>query len=398
MDITRIKNRARSLAEEMTRLRRHFHENPELSWQEFETSRIIASKLQELGFENARVGTGDQPVGVVADLFGRAAGPCVALRTEIDALAITEDTGFVYKSSKPGVMHACGHDGHIAILLAVAKMLREVRERISGKVRFIFQPAEEHGYRSGAQAMINDGVLEGVSAIAGMHLLPDVPTGKTQWREGPTMASIDGWKVVFKGKGGHGAAPHTSVDPTLAAAGFISAIQTIVSREVDPLETAVVSVGRLESGSAFNIIPDFAEVTGNVRTFNRAVRDGIEERLRRIAEGVGATYRCKAETRYEDLYPNPVVNDAVLTRLFRDTAVQVVGEENVGMTLPKLTSEDFSFYQAEIPGCFFFVGSGGEAEGSTAAQHSPYFDVDDDALPVGAALMAAFACAMLERT
>jgi amidohydrolase len=332
----------------------------------------------------------------VADLAGGEEGPCVALRAEIDALAITEDTGFAYKSGKSGIMHACGHDGHIAILLTVAKMLLEMREQLPGKVRFIFQPAEEHGYRSGAQAMINDGVLEGVSAIAGLHLWPDIPTGKTQWRVGPTMASVDGWKVVFRGKGGHGAVPHTSIDPTLAAASFISAIQTIVSREIDPLETAVVSVGKLESGSAFNVIPDFAEMTGNVRTFNRTVRDGIEERLRRIAEGVGTTYRCRAETRYEDLYPNPVVNDATLTRLFRDAAVQVAGADNVEKTTPKMTSEDFSFYQAEIPGCFFFVGSGGEA-GNTAAHHSPRFDVDDDALPIGAALMTAFACAMLER-
>jgi amidohydrolase len=294
-------------------------------------------------------------------------------------------------------MHACGHDGHIAILLAVAKILMERREELSGKVRFIFQPAEEHGYRSGAQAMINDGVLEGVSAIAGMQLWPDVPNGKTQWRAGPAMASIDGWKVVFRGRGGHGAVPHTSIDPTLAAAAFISALQTIVSREIDPLETAVVSVGKLVSGSAFNVIPDFAEMTGNVRTFSRAVRDGVEERLRRIAEGVGTTYRCKAEIRYEDLYPNPVVNDAVLTRLFRDIAAQVLGAENVEKTSPKMTSEDFSFYQAEIPGCFFFVGSGGGAEGNTAAHHSPRFDVNDDALPIGAALMASLACAMLER-
>jgi amidohydrolase len=429
MDITRIKDRAHELAEEMTHLRRHFHQYPELSWQEFATSRTIASKLRELGFENPHVGTGDQPVGVVADLTGGSAGPCVALRAEIDAIGITEETGLSYKSDNPGVMHACAHDGHIAILLTVAKMLLEMREELSGKVRFIFQPAEEHGYRSGAQAMINDGVLEDVSAIVGMHLWPDIPTGKTQWRSGPTMASVDGWRVVFRGKGGHGAMPEGSIDPTLAAAAFISALQTIVSREIDPLETVVVSVGKLASGSAFNVIPDSAELAGNVRTFSRTVRDGVEERLRRIAEGVGTTYRCKAETRYEDLYPNPVVNDAVLTRLFRDTAVQVLGAENVERTSPKMTSEDFSFYQAEIPGCFFFVGSGGAGISEEPAKipqgpdgfhtpergssrrgspklgsprlelrhHSPHFDVDDDALPIGAALLTSFVCAMLER-
>ncbi|MDR1979627.1 MAG: amidohydrolase [Synergistaceae bacterium] len=394
IDVAKIKSRALSLAEEMTRLRRHFHENPELPWQEMETSRLIASKLEELGL-NPQIGVGDQPVGVVADLAGNASGPCVALRADIDAFAITEETDVPYKSCKPGVMHACGHDGHITMLLAAAKLLSEMKDQLPGRVRFIFQPAEEHGYRSGAQAMINDGVLEGVSSIAGMHLWSDIPSGKAQWRAGPTMASADGWKVVFKGKGGHGAAPHVAIDPTLAAAAFIFAVQTLVSRETNPLETVVVSVGKLESGRASNVIPELAEMVGTVRTFNRAVRDGIEERFQRMAEGVGATYRCKAETRYEGLYPYPVVNDAALTRLFRDTAVRVVGEENLGEAPLRMSSEDFSFYQAEIPGCFFFVGSGNEAKGCAAPHHSPHFNIDDDSLPTGVALLTSFACAML---
>ncbi|MDR2175418.1 MAG: amidohydrolase [Synergistaceae bacterium] len=394
--IEKIKDRALSLAEEMTRLRRGIHENPELSWQEFATSRLIASKLEELGLE-PRIGVGDLPVGVTADLEGGAPGPCAALRADIDALAITEENNVPYKSCKSGAMHACGHDGHIVILLAAAKILSEMKESLPGRVRFIFQPAEEHGHRSGARGMINDGVLEGVSSIAGLHLWSDIPAGKVQWKAGPLMASSDAWKVVFKGKGGHGAMPHLAVDATLAAAAFIFALQTLVSRETDPLETIVASVGKLEAGQVINIIPESAEMSGNVRTFNRTIRDSVEERFRRLAEGVGATYRCGAQVRYDGVYPYPVVNDGALTNLFRSTAARVVGEENLREAAPRMTSEDFSFYQAKIPGCFFFLGSGSEEKKSTVPHHSPHFDIDDDVLPTGAALMASFACAMLGR-
>ncbi|MDR1977966.1 MAG: amidohydrolase [Synergistaceae bacterium] len=397
MDVEKIKNKAMSLAGEMTRLRRYLHENPELSWQEVETSRLIASKLRELGFADVRTGVGGQPVGVVADLAGDATGPCVALRADIDALAITEESDVPYRSCKPGAMHACGHDGHTTMLLAVAEILSEMREQLPGQVRFIFQPAEEHGYRSGAQGMIDDGVLEGVSAIAGMHLWSDLPSGKVQWRAGPLMASSDAWKIIFKGKGGHGAMPHLAIDSTVAAAGFIFALQTLVSREIDPLETVVASVGKLESGHVVNVIPESAEIVGNIRTFNRAVRDSVEERFRRIAEGVGATYRCDVEIHYDGIYPWPVINDVDLTHLFRDTAARLVGEENLQEAPPRMTSEDFSFYQTKVPGCFFFLGSGNEEKKSTIPHHSPHFNIDDDVLPAGAALMASFACAMLER-
>jgi amidohydrolase len=395
MDVGKIKDRAKSLAGEMTRLRCHLHENPELSWQEIETSRLIASKLKELGFE-PRIGVGNQPVGVVADLVGKTPGPCVALRSDIDALAITEESELPYKSQKPGAMHACGHDGHIVILLAAAKILSEMKESLPGRVRFIFQPAEEHGHRSGAWEMIRDGVLDGVSSIAGMHLWSDIPTGKIQWRAGPLMASSDAWKVVFRGKGGHGAMPHLAIDATVAAAGFIFALQTLVSRETDPLETVVASVGKLESGQVINIIPESAEMIGNVRTFNRAIRDNVEKSFRRIAEGIGETYRCNVQVDYDGVYPYPVINDDALARLFQRTAAQVAGEENVREAAPRMTSEDFSFYQTKIPGCFFFLGAGSAEKGSTVPHHSPHFNIDDDALPTGAALMSSFACAMLE--
>ncbi|GHV46236.1 amidohydrolase [Synergistales bacterium] len=396
MDIKKIKSKATSLAEEMKRLRRYLHENPELSWQEVETSRLIASKLEKLGLENVRIGVGDKPVGVVADLTGSASNPCVALRADIDALAITEESDISYKSCKPGTMHACGHDGHIVTLLSVAEILSEMKEQLPGRVRFIFQPAEEHGQISGASKMIDNGVLNGVSSIAGMHLWSDIPTGKAQWKAGPLMAASDAWKVIFKGKGGHGAMPHIAIDATLAAAGFIFALQTLVSRETDPLETIVASVGKLNAGEVINIIPETAEMVGNVRTFSRAVHDGVEERFRRIVDGVAMTYHCKAEVQYDGIFPHPVINDAALAHLFRDTAALVVGKENVKEAAPRMTSEDFSFYQTKIPGCFVFIGAGSEEQKSTSPHHSPRFNIDDDALVPAAALMSAFACAMLE--
>ncbi|GHS98529.1 amidohydrolase [Synergistales bacterium] len=395
VDIKKIKSKAMSLAEEMTRLRRYIHGRPELSWREFETSRLIAERLEKLGLEDIRLGVGDASVGVIADVVGGQPGPCVALRADIDALAITEEGDLPYKSRNLGAMHACGHDGHIAILLGAAEILSEMKAQLSGRVRFIFQPAEEHGQRSGASGMIREGALEGVSSIAGMHLWSEIPTGKVQWKVGPMMASSDAWKVIFKGKGGHGAMPHLAIDATLAAAGFIFALQTLVSRETDPLETLVASVGKLTAGEVINIIPETAEIIGTIRTFSRAVHESLEERFRRLAEGVAMTYNCRADIRYDGVYPYPVINDAALTRLFKDTAALVVGEKDIQEAPPRLSSEDFSFYQTRIPGCFFFLGAGNEEKKTTTPHHSPRFDIDDDVLPIGAALMSSYACAML---
>ncbi|GHV36868.1 amidohydrolase [Synergistales bacterium] len=396
MDVTQIKDMARKMAAGATEMRRFLHARPEVSWQEVETSRFIASKLEEIGFKDVKIGTDGKPVGVVADLKGKKDGPLIALRSDIDALSLTEEGDLPYKSQSGGAAHACGHDGHITMLLHTAKLLYSIKDELAGSVRFIFQPAEEKGDRSGAPAMVREGVLDGVSAIAGMHLWAHVSSGKVQWRAGPVMASVDGWKVKFTGKGGHGAMPQNAVDPTVTSANFILALQTIVSREINPLETGVISVGKLVSGDVINIIPESAEMIGNIRTFNPDVRDKMEAGFRRVADGIAATYRCGAEIEYTTLYP-PVINDRALAELLRDTAVQVVGEDNVEESPMLMTSEDFSFYQKKVPGVFFFLGSGDEAKGTTVPHHSPRFNIDDDVLPTGIALMSSFACAALER-
>jgi len=397
MDISSIKEKAFALSDEMTALRQHLHANPELPWQEVKTTRMIAEKLSEIGFQNLKIGVDGKEIGVVADLVGREDGPCVALRSDIDALGVKEEGNLPYKSTVDGVAHVCGHDAHVAALLGTAKVLYSLKDRLPGKVRFIFQPAEEHGLHSGAKTMIKEGVLKGVDAIAGMHVWSHVPTGMVHWRGGPVMASADAWEVKFQGKGGHGAMPHNAIDPTLMAANFILALQSLISREINPLETGVISVGKMNSGHVINVIPDTAELIGNVRTFNVAVRDKLRDGLIRMADSVAATYRGQAETKYTEVYPRPVDNDKNLAELFRDTAIQVVGPDKVVESPMLMTSEDFSFYQGEVPGNLFFIGCGNQEKGTTAPHHSPSFNIDDDALPIGASLMSSYACAMLEK-
>jgi amidohydrolase len=293
-------------------------------------------------------------------------------------------------------MHACGHDGHISILLAAAEILSLMKEDMPGGIRLIFQPAEEIGNPSGAAVMISEGALDGVDAIGGLHLWSFVESGKVQWRDGPVMASSDRWNVIFKGKGGHGAAPHTAIDPTVAAAAFLSAIQTITSREIDPLEPAVVSLGKIDAGDAFNIIPDRVNMEGTLRSFDRGVRGSMEERLRRLADGIAAAYRCEAETSVTHMLPG-VVNHAGMTEILRHAAAATVGAENTEESPRLMVSEDFSLYQERVPGTFFFVGAGNPAKGANEPHHSPRFEIDEDALETGVAVMSAFALSALEK-
>jgi amidohydrolase len=332
----------------------------------------------------------------MAELTGGQAGPCVALRADIDALPLSEEGNADYASVSANVMHACGHDAHISILLGAAKLLSSQRGEIPGTIRFIFQPAEEHGIRSGAVEMIAGGALDGVGAIAGLHLWSFVETGRVQFRSGPVMASADRWMTRFTGRGGHGAMPHETEDPTIALASFITAIQTIASRETNPLDSVVVSAGRLRSGDAYNIIPTFAEAVGSLRSFTPEARRGMEERLRRIADGIGAAHRCAAETKVDYLYPS-LVNHQGPTELLRRTAEAVVGRNMTEESPMLMVSEDFSFYLQKTPGTFFFLGSGNAEKGTDFPHHSSRFDVDDDALPIGITLLAAFSFAALNK-
>lgn len=394
MNVKKIKVLAESFRDEVVELRHQFHRHPETAWKEVETSKKIESLLSEWGFENIRRGVRGTTCGVVADLNSGIEGPSLALRADMDALAIKEENCVPYVSECEGVMHACGHDSHMAILLGAARVLSSIKEDLPGRVRLIFQPAEEGGATSdnhpGAECMIREGVLEGVDAIAGLHIWSPLETGLVAVRPGPLMSACDSWTVRIFGKGGHGAMPQDAIDPTLAATTFVNLLQTIVSREVDPKEIAILSVGKFITGSAFNIIPDSVEVTGTTRTFNPAIQEKMPGMIRRIADGVCAALRCRAELEYTKFVP-PTINDEELTRRFIETAKGIIGEERVQISPLIMVSEDFSYFQEKVPGVFFFLGCGNSAKGTDHPHHSPRFNVDDDALKVGVELLAGFA-------
>ena len=390
MTFEEILSIASEIEKELIDLRRYLHAHPELSWKEVETSRSIEKLLREAGFENVRRGFNGTESGVIADLKGGKPGPCVALRADIDALPIREENDLPYASTVDGVMHACGHDAHVAMLVGAAKILSRMKSSLAGTVRVIFQPAEEAGKDSGASAMIREGALEGVAAIAGLHVWALLPTGVFGVRKGAIMASADVWEMNIQGQGGHGAMPHNAVDPTVAVAHIISMLQTVVSRELDPLESAVVSVGKVESGNAPNVIPDKALITGNVRTTDRATRAGMEARIRRIVDGVSAALRCSTTLTYTHIYP-VTVNDPDLTEILRATAGETLGTENLVEPPIAMGSEDFSYYGEKIPATFGMLGMGDPAKGTDRQHHSPHFNVNDDVLTRGASILAGFA-------
>lgn len=396
MDIHSIREAAEKFGPEIVALRHEIHRRPELSWQEVQTSIRIETILRDLGFTNIKRGFKGTGSGVAADLVGKADGPRVALRADIDALPIREENDIPYRSEVDGVMHACGHDAHAAMLAGAAMVLASLKESLPGTVRLIFQPAEESGIDSGAPAMIKEGVLDGVDAIAGLHVWSQLPVGTCGFRQGPLMASSDKWELLIRGEGGHGAVPHRAVDPTIAAAHIITALQTIVSREIDPQESVVFSIGSLSSGRAPNVIPDTACMEGNFRTTSAEVRAGMEERIRRIASGVAAGLRCEAELTCIPLYP-VTVNESETTALFRETAAQIMGAGAVREVPVSMGSEDFSFFGEKAPASFCFLGTADPAAGTDRPHHSPRFDAGDAALVDGAALLAGFAVNFLRK-
>ncbi len=387
-------NRIRELADKqgsrMTELRHHFHSNPELSWQEVETTRKIAEIIEDLGFENIRTGFGGTESGLTADLNLEKEGPMVALRADIDALPLTEENDIPYRSTRDGVMHACGHDAHATMLIGAATILSEIKDDLPGRVRLIFQPAEEHGLKSGAETMIAEGVLDGVDAIAGLHIWSSVPSGKIGFRSGPIMASADVWEITVKGKGGHGSMPHNAIDPTIAAATVITTMQTVVSREIDPQDTVVLSIGQIESGTAANIIPESATLKGNIRTTSPETRAAIPEKMERIMKGICSAMRCEGILNFMNIYP-VTVNDEKLSDLAISTAIEMLGENYVEKAPLLMGSEDFSYYGEKVPGTFFLLGCGNKEKGTNNQHHSPRFNIDDDVLPSGTAMLAGFA-------
>ena len=382
---------AQSLSEYTRRLRRDFHMHPELGYQEVRTAGIVARELSELGLE---VTTGIAKTGVVGMLEGGQPGPVVLLRFDMDALPITEQTGAEYASQNPGVMHACGHDGHTAVGLTVARLLHAHAAELAGTVKFVFQPAEE-GLR-GAELMVKEGVLENPrpDLSLAMHVWNDEPYGWLGVASGPVMAAAEIFKVTLTGKGGHGAMPHQAIDPVVAAAQVITALQSIPARNVSPLKTAVISVTMLRAGDAFNIIPMTAELTGTIRTFEPEVRKIVLERFHQVVAGVSQAMGCQAEIEVTSITP-AVINDPLVSQRVRAVAQRLLPDTPVVTDYATMGSEDMAFMMQDVPGCFFFVGSANPQHGLDAPHHHPRFDIDEQALTRGAALMAAAAADFL---
>jgi amidohydrolase len=382
------------MAEELAATRRDFHMHPELGYEERRTAGIVAARLRELGLE---IREGVAETGVIGLLRGGRPGPTVLLRADMDALPIQEASEVPYRSRTPGVMHACGHDGHTAILLGTARVLATQRERLPGTVKFVFQPAEEGG--AGADRMIAAGALENptVDAAFGLHLWNFGPIGAIGVREGPMMACSDAFDLTVRGQGGHAAAPHRAIDPVVTAAHLIVALQSLVSRETDPLQSAVVTVGRIQGGDARNVIPDQVLLQGTVRTFDPALRQAMPQRLERIARGVTEAFGGKYELSYRFGYPC-LVNDAAMAEVVRAAARPVVGEEHVVVAPPVMGAEDMSYFLQRVPGCFFRVGSANAERGLTRPHHNPCFDFDEAALPIGVEVLAGAARRFLDQS
>jgi amidohydrolase len=358
--------------------RRHLHANPELSFEEVETSQYVEDTLRSFdGLEIAR----PAPTAVVATLRGARPGRVLALRADMDALPIQEESGLEFASTRPGVMHACGHDGHTAMLLGAAKALTARRDEFAGEVRFVFQHAEEK-LPGGARQLVDAGVMEGVGLVVGAHLASMKDVGKIGCPAGPMAAAADSFSAEIRGRGGHAAAPHRALDPIAVAAQVVTNVQHIVSRTVDPIASAVVSITRFHAGTADNIIPEAVELGGTVRTFDPAVRAELRERLERVFRGVTEAHGAAYTLAYEEGYA-PVINDEEAAAAVLAAARAELGEDAIMETEPIMGGEDFSAYLDRAPGAFFWVGAG--HEGATP-HHHPRFTIDESAFRSGIAV------------
>lgn len=401
----RIDAEARRVIERVTELRHRIHEHPELGNREFETARLVADHLTALGFDDVR--TGVAHTGVVAVLRGGRPGPVVAVRADMDALPVTEDTDLPFASTvraawlgeEVGVMHACGHDVHVAVQLGVAAVLKALQAELPGTVVFLFQPAEEGpppGEEGGAALMLAEGVFEEFEpeAVFGLHARAGLDVGGIEYTPGGALAAVDRFRITVRGEQAHGAAPHLSVDPVVMAAQTITALQTIRSRNLSPLAPSVVTVGIVRGGTRFNIIPGEVRLEGTVRTYDPRVQDTVERRMREIVDGVTRAGGGSFEIEYERITP-VVVNDPELTVWAVRTLGDVIGAERVSLADPWMAGEDFAHFANEAPGFFFFLGT--QKPGTTSGgHHTPTFRADDAALPVGVRAMARLVWRYLE--
>ena len=378
-----IKDEIAAFVEEMRAWRRDIHAHPETAFEETRTSNIVADKLQSFGIEVHR---GLATTGVVGTLAVGNSNRAIGLRADLDALDILEENTFDHVSTNPGKMHACGHDGHTAMLLGAAKYLSETR-RFNGTVQFIFQPAEEN--EAGGRVMCEDGLFElfPVEAVYGMHNQPGLPLGKFGMRVGPSMASADMFEITVTGKGSHAAHPHHGADPIVTGSEIVTALQRIASRVTNPIEAAVVSVTQFHSGTNMNVIPETAVIKGTCRTLSRTVQDTVEVRLKEVARGIAAAHGLTAEIVYDRRYP-VLVNTAEETIKAAKAAIAVAGEENVNTDHPPtMGSEDFAWMLQERPGCYIRVGNG-EGEDGGCVVHNPHYDFNDQAAVYGASYWA----------
>ncbi|WP_448517195.1 M20 metallopeptidase family protein [Pseudothermotoga sp.] len=384
------------LKDEVVQLRRTFHMYPEIEFDLHRTSQIVADYLESLGLEVKR---NVAKTGVVGLLRGGRPGKTIMLRADMDALPLQELNEVPYRSRIDGAMHACGHDGHTAMLLVAAKVLASKQNELCGNVKFVFQPSEERFPPGGALPMIEEGVLENpkVDMAFGIHLWNALPVGTVGVRAGALLAAADEFRIVLKGKGGHGAYPHVCKDPIVVASELVLAMQTLVSRAVDPLESAVVTVGKIHAGTAFNIIPETATLEGTVRTLNEQVRDAIKQRMKQMVRGICDAHGIEFELDYKD-GTAVLINDPELTKLVREVAEDVVGKDKVIEVPPSMGGEDMSFFLQKVPGVFYLVGSANPEKGLDKPHHSPYYDIDEDALIVGVQMHVSLVLNLLRGT
>lgn len=387
-----LKVQAQSISAKLSETRRAIHRRPELGFQERETAKLICSKLMDLGIEFKKdVGK----TGIVAVIEGHDNGRTIGLRADMDALPIQEETGAPYASESAGIMHACGHDAHIACLLGAAELIAPLIHRFKGNVKLIFQPAEE--IDSGAKAVIKDGVLSSprLDAIFGLHVDPAIPVGRALIKKGTWMAAIDTFRISVLGRGGHAAAPHRCIDAIVAGSSIVMNLQSLVSRMIDPVQPVLVTIGTFNAGSAENIIAGQAELTGTVRCVDPSVHQAIQEIIETICQHTAASYKAEISLDYRRRIP-PLVNDAVMTDRAIQSIEAVLGPNSVNDDSVRMGGDDFSCFLAEVPGAYFHLGAGDPKAEDVKALHTSCFDIDERCLPLGAAILAHTALTMLD--
>jgi len=388
MKISDLKEKVGDIEQTLVEWRRDFHRFPETAFNEQRTSQVLCTLLEEMGLEV----TAMAKTGLHARLRGKPGGRTVALRADIDALPVQEEGEKEYTSKNPGAMHACGHDGHMAVVLGAAKILTQFKDTFAGEVVFLFQPSEERP-PGGAKPMVEEGALQGVGAIFGLHFWQSLATGKVGMVKGPMMAQTGDFNLTIKGKGGHGSMPQQTVDPILVASQLVVSLQSVVSRSLDPLKPAVLSFGTIQGGTIYNIIPEQVSLSGTIRTFDPDVHDTVERRMREVVENTCMAYGATAELEYKRGYP-AVVNHPEMVDFATEVTKKALGEERILEIDPVMGGEDFAYFLQKVPGAFMFFGMG---DGMPYPHHHPRFDLDEKALPEATLLLTSLALEYLDK-